>query len=50
MKTGLKAGSGFFLGMIVGMVFDHPAPGMLFGLMVGATAERRRQIPAAGSR
>jgi hypothetical protein len=49
MKTGLTAGSGLFLGMIFGMVFNHLPLGMLFGLMVGAAAERRRQIRAAGS-
>ena len=49
MRTGLTAGGGLFLGMILGMIFDHLALGMLFGLMVGAAAERRRRTRAAGS-
>jgi hypothetical protein len=48
MRAGLTAGGGLSLGMIFGMI-DHMALGLLFGLMVGAAAERRRQIPAAGS-
>jgi hypothetical protein len=48
MRTGLTAGGGFFLGMIVGTIFDHLVLGMLFGLMVGTAAERRL-TRAAGS-
>ena len=49
MRTGLTAGGGMFLGMIFGIVFDHLVLGMLFGLIVGAAAARRRRARAAGS-
>jgi hypothetical protein len=46
MKTGLTAGSGLFLGLIVGIIFfDNPALGMIFGMLLGvavAAARRRR--------
>lgn len=49
MKTGLTAGSGLALGLLVGVVFfDNPALGMIFGLVLGsalAAARLRRSAP-----
>jgi F0F1-type ATP synthase assembly protein I len=49
MKTGLTAGSGLILGLVVGVIFfDNPALGMIFGLLLGisvAAARRRRSAP-----
>jgi len=53
MKTGLTAGSGMFLGLLVGIIFfDNPALGMVFGMLVGgavAAAARRRRSGAPPS-
>ena len=46
MKTGLTAGGGMLLGLIVGNIFfANPALGMVFGMLLGgavAAARRRR--------
>jgi uncharacterized membrane protein len=46
MKTGLTAGSGMILGLLVGLIFfGNPALGMIFGMLFGAAvagARRRR--------
>jgi hypothetical protein len=46
MKTGLTAGSGMLLGLMVGTIFfSNPALGMIFGMLLGgavAAARRRR--------
>jgi hypothetical protein len=48
MRTGLTAGGGMILGMIVGTIFHHLALGMIFGLLLGG-AVAARQSRAAGS-
>ena len=43
MKTGLTAGGGMLLGLLVGIIFfGHPALGMIFGLLFGAAVASRR--------
>ena len=51
MRTGLSAGGGMLLGLIVGIIlFDHPALGLVFGMLFGAAvAARRRRSSASRS-
>jgi hypothetical protein len=46
MKTGLTAGGGMILGLLVGVMYlDNPGLGMIFGMLIGgavAAARRRR--------
>ena len=42
MKTGLTAGGGMLLGLIVGIIFGHLALGMIFGMLFGAAVTARR--------
>jgi F0F1-type ATP synthase assembly protein I len=42
INKGLTAGGGMVLGMIFGIIFDHLALGMIFGLFCGAAAAARR--------
>ena len=45
MKTGLTAGGGMILGLMVGAAFGNPGLGMIFGMLFGAAvaAGRRRR-------
>jgi len=44
MRPGLTAGGGMLVGMIVGLIFfGHPALGMIFGMLFGATVAARRR-------
>jgi uncharacterized protein YqgC (DUF456 family) len=42
MKSGLTAGGGLLLGMLVGIIFGKLALGMIFGLLIGAVVAARR--------
>ncbi|MCC7185548.1 MAG: hypothetical protein IT185_04855 [Acidobacteria bacterium] len=49
MKTGLTAGGGLLLGMLVGIIFGKLALGMIFGLLFGALVAARRNSTGTGT-
>ena len=48
-QSGLTAGGGMVLGMIFGIIFDHLALGMIFGLLIGGAVAARRRREASSN-